>query len=115
VAIGRIEHVGDVGEAILEYANFSDQRLHASLGPVDASLLIPKMRRHGGHWASFLMLHELRPLSGDGTADNCTLTWDNDLGAGVLDVVLEVETKDIFGAVRTGRGSMRAGGPLVFL
>ena len=115
MAIGRIEHVGDVGEAIFKYANFSDQRLHASLVPVHASLLVPKMGRHGGHWASFLMLHELCPLGGDGTTDNCTLTWDNNLRTGVLDVVLEVETKDVFGAVRTRRCSMRAGGPLVFL
>jgi hypothetical protein len=61
------------------------------------------------------MLHELPSLSGDYTADNCTLTWDDDLGADVLDMIFEVETEDVFGAVRTCGGSMRAGGSLVVL
>jgi hypothetical protein len=61
------------------------------------------------------MLDELCALCGGGTADNGALTWDDDFGARVLDVVLEVETKDIVGAVGTRSGSMWTGGPLVIL
>jgi hypothetical protein len=61
------------------------------------------------------MLDELCALRCDGTADNGALTWDDDFGARILDVILEVETKDVVRAVGTCRGSVWAGCPLVVL
>jgi hypothetical protein len=73
VGIGGIQHVGDVGETVLENAHFSGQRLHPRFVPLDASLLFAEVRSHCRHWTDFLVDEHVGALFAEGTADDGTL------------------------------------------
>lgn len=93
VCIRRIEHVGDVGQTILQDADLSSQWLHAGFVPLKASLLFPEMGRHCCHCACHLMLCHVGALGSELTADNCTLAGNDMFRTHVVDVGLEIETK----------------------
>lgn len=93
ICIGRIEHIGDVGQTILQYADFPGQRLHAGFVPLKASLLFPKMRRHSCHCACHLMLCNVGALRSELATDDCTLAGNDMFRTHVVDVGLEVETE----------------------
>lgn len=57
----------------------------------------------------------LRSLGGKGAADYGALAGGDDLGAGVLDVRVEIEPQEGGVAVGTIRRAVGAGGPLVIL
>lgn len=73
IAIGGIQVVCDVGEAVFEYAHLPGKRLHAGFIPLDASLLLAEVRRHGGHGTCGFMGKDLGALGLELAPHDCAL------------------------------------------